>query len=93
MIGGFRHKGLRQLYESGDRSKVPQAMVARIERVLAALDAASDLADLSNPSFRLHELKGDRAGTWSIRVTGNWRITFRLDELFEPTDVDLEDYH
>ena len=47
MIGGFRHKGLRQLYESGDRSKVPQAMVARIERVLAALDAASDLADLS----------------------------------------------
>ena len=93
MIGGFKHKGLRQLYENGDRSKVPQAMVARIERVLAALDAATELADLSNPSFRLHELKGERAGTWSIRVTGNWRITFRIGEPFEPTDVDLEDYH
>ena len=59
----------------------------------ANLDAATELADLSNPSFRLHELKGDRAGTWSIRVTGNWRITFRIEEPFEPADVDLEDYH
>lgn len=93
MIGGFRHKGLRQLYENRDRSKVPQNMMPRIERVLAAMDVATDLADLANPSFRLHELKGDRAGTWSMKVTGNWRITFRAGEPFEPHDLDLEDYH
>lgn len=93
MIGGFRHKGLRRLYEDADRSKLQQDMVPRIERVLAALDAATGLEDLSNPSFRLHELKGDRAGTWSIRVTGNWRITFRVGEPFALEDVDLEDYH
>jgi proteic killer suppression protein len=68
-------------------------MVKRVRNVLAALISAEDLRGVRGmPGWRIHELSGDRKGTWSISVTGNWRITFELvdDEI---RNLDLEDYH
>ena len=88
MIIGFRHKGLKLLYETGSHKSVIAAHKAKLLNILAALDAAAEPEDLSLPSFRLHPLKGDLAGHWSIWVNGNWRVTFR----FTGTDVELVDY-
>jgi proteic killer suppression protein len=92
MIKGFRHKGLRLLFESGSKKGVPSKLAEKIVRRLDALDAAVHILDLHLPGFDLHELKGDRKGTWSIGLTGNWRITFRF-KAGDAFDVNLEDYH
>ncbi len=92
MIVGFRHKGLRQLYESDDRSRLQQALVRKISIILAALDEAETITDMDRPAFRLHALKGELAGSWSIWVNGNWRITFSFED-GRAEDVDLVDYH
>lgn len=92
MIKSFRHKGLKLLFESGSKKGVPAKLADKIIRRLDALEGAVHPHDLFMPGFDLHELQGDRAGTWSMSLTGNWRITFRFkgDDAF---DVDLEDYH
>ncbi len=92
MIKTFRHKGLKKLFEDGSTRGIAQDLVAKTTRRLDALSAAVAVTDLSLPGFDLHELKGDRAGTWSVKVSGNWRITFRF-ESGDALDVDLEDYH
>jgi proteic killer suppression protein len=92
MIKSFRHKGLKKLFETGDRKGVPQDLAPRILRMLDVLDAANDIKDMDLPGFGLHELKGDRKGTWAIKVNKNWRITFRFVS-GNAYDVDLEDYH
>lgn len=92
MIEGFRHKGLRQLYENDNRRLIAADMVERIRTILAALDSAEIVEDLNRPSFRLHPLKGDRKGQWSITVRANWRIVFRFEN-GSARDVDLVDYH
>ena len=64
--------------------------------MLAAIDASSGpeaLAKASLPGWRLHPLKGDRAGCWSLWLTGNWRLLVRFDEVGDAFDLDLEDYH
>lgn len=92
MIKTIKHRGLRQLYERADRSGIGANIRDRVERILFVLDQAETLEDLNLPGYRLHALSGDRKGTWSIRVTGNWRITFVLQD-GDVFDVDLEDYH
>lgn len=92
MIRSFRHKGLRQLFESGSLRGVPPEMAQRIVRRLDALQAATAPRDLKLPGFDLHELKGARKGVWSLRVSGNYRITFAFRE-GHAWDVDPEDYH
>ncbi|MCY3954338.1 MAG: type II toxin-antitoxin system RelE/ParE family toxin [bacterium] len=64
----------------------------RITSALADLDAAERPSDLDLPGYRLHPLKGDRHGLWSIHISSNWRITFRLDG-GDAYEVDLVDYH
>ncbi len=92
MIYGFRHMGLRLLFEHGDRRKVLTEHADKIERILARLEQASEVSDMDLPGFHLHPLKGDLAGYWAIMVSGNWRIVFRfLDG--HADDVDLVDYH
>ena len=91
MILGF-HRGLERLFEKGDRRRVSPGLTAKAERVLARLDQATDPRDMNLPGFRLHALKGDLAGYWAVRVSGNWRIVFRFDGR-DVRDVDLIDYH
>jgi proteic killer suppression protein len=92
MIASFRHKGLRRLYENDDGRKLPPDMVLRIATILAALDQAEAVEDLDRPSFRLHALKGDRAGSWAVTVRANWRIVFSFAD-GDAFDVDFVDYH
>ena len=67
-------------------------MVGRIRRVIAQLAAARSPRDMDLPGARLHPLTGDRAGQWSVRATGNWRVVFRFEDGVT-VDVDLIDYH
>lgn len=92
MIVSFRHKGLRQFYRTGDRSRLRQDQVRRIAVVLAALDEAAEPRDLDRPSLRLHPMKGELDGFWSVWINGNWRIVFRFENA-QVCDVDLLDYH
>ncbi len=92
MIVSFRHKGLKLLYEKGDRRRVPAEYAGKVERILARLDEATEPANMGLPGFRLHPLKGDLAGCWSVSVSGNWRIIFRFEGA-HACDVDLIDYH
>ena len=88
----FQHKGLKRLFELGDRSRVLQEGVDKIERILARLEEAEDVHDMALPGFRLHQMKGNREGFWSVTVTGNWRVIFRFEK-GHAFDVDLVDYH
>ena len=92
MTLGFRHRGLRRLYEEDDRRGLNPEHVEKIRRVLARLDQATGPSDLDLPGYRLHPLKKNMAGTWSITIRANWRITFRF-EGENVTDVDYLDYH
>ena len=92
MIRGFRHRGLKRLYERGDPSRVRADQADRIALALADLDDARKPSDLDLPGYRLHPLKGDRNGFWSISISGNWRVVFRFDD-GDVYDVELVDYH
>ena len=92
MIRTFRHRGLKRLYERDDPSRVGADLANRTALALADLDDASKLGDIDLPGYRLHPLKGDMKGLWSISISGNWRITFRF-EGGDAYDVDLVDYH
>jgi proteic killer suppression protein len=88
----IRHKGLKEFYTRGVSKRVPQALSKRIANRLAALEAAREIGDLNTPSLRVHQLAGKRRGTWSIWVSGPWRMTFRF-ERDTVYDLDLEQYH
>jgi toxin HigB-1 len=92
MIRNFRHRGLQRLFDRGDRSKIRPDLVAKVERVLARLDASAAAKDMDVPGFGLHATSGDRKGFWSVVVSRNWRVTFRF-ESGEACDVDFVDYH
>ncbi len=92
-IGSIRHKGLQGLIEDDDTSGIRQDLVKRLRRVVTALVLAEDMSKLlAPPGWRIHQLSGDRAGEWSVSVSGNWRITFEVrdDEIWR---LSLEDYH
>jgi proteic killer suppression protein len=91
----FRHKGLRQLHEDASVKGVLSAMVDKLRKLLFALETATTLEQLGRfPGWKLHSLKGDLKGFWSLTVTGNWRLIFRYDEQTNTaSDIDLIDYH
>jgi toxin HigB-1 len=91
-LRSFRHRGLKRLFEQGDRSRIRPEQAAKIRRILNRLDAASSIGDIDAPGFRLHPLKGDLSGYWAVSVSGNWRIVFRFAD-GDALDVDLVDYH
>jgi proteic killer suppression protein len=92
VIENFQHKGLRRLFEDDDRRKVPAAHSDKISRILARLNEALKVQDMGLPGYRLHPLKGELTGFWSVSVSGNWRVIFRF-EGGTAYDVDLIDYH
>jgi proteic killer suppression protein len=83
---------MRALHERDDPARLPAGQVPRLHNILFRLQEASQPGDADAPGFRLHPLKGDRAGQWSVRVSGNWRVVFRFED-GEAVGVDLVDYH
>ena len=92
MIKGFRHRGLKRLFERGDKSQVRADMLDKIENILAVLDNADTPEKMDLPGFRLHPMTGDLRGFWSVTVRANWRIIWRYDGA-DAVDVELIDYH
>ncbi len=97
MIKSFKHKGLERFFNSGSKAGITASHADRLRLILAVLDAANELKDIQVPDFHLHELKGKRRDTWSVKVNKNWRITFKLKEKriidLDIIEVDYEDYH
>ena len=92
MIRSYRHKGLRRFAETGSKAGIQPDHALRLRRLLTALDVAAKPGDMDAPGNFLHALQGTLEANWSVRVNGNWRLTFR----FEGEDVvlvDYQDYH
>ena len=92
MIQTFKHKGLKALCEKGRTRGLNPGWLKRLRVILARLDASAGPWDMDLPGLRLHSLKGEYKGFWSVAVSGNWRIIFRFEE-DHACDVDLIDYH
>lgn len=92
MIKSFRHKGLRRFFETGSTSGVQASHANRLRMQLAALDTAQTVEDMDIPGFRLHPLKAQMRGRWSVTVNGNWRLTFEFQD-GNSYVLDYEDYH
>jgi proteic killer suppression protein len=92
MIISFVHKGLEKFFRTGKASGITVAHADRVRLILSTLDQAEQPNDMDLPGLRLHELKGSRKGIWSVRVSGNWRITFRFVGR-DAEIVNYEDYH
>jgi proteic killer suppression protein len=92
LIESFRHKGLRLLFETGERRLLNPQHIERIENILGMIHAAEDIKGIDVPGCRLHARSGNLKGFWSVTVRSNWRIIFRFDG-GKAFDVDLVDYH
>jgi proteic killer suppression protein len=94
-IGNVLHKGLRRFIEDDDASGLQSAVVPKLRRMISFLqDMAREDELRSIPSWKAHQLTGDRKGEWSLSVTKNWRLTFRIDQAeIEIINLDYEDYH
>ena len=92
MIKSLKHRGLKRLYEKGDRSGIRADQVETVDRILTLLDAASTPQALDLPRYHLHPLKGDMKGYWAVTVRANWRIIFKFED-GNAVDVALIDYH
>lgn len=93
MIKSFRHKGVQRFFETGSRAGIQSKHAARLGRMLLALNRANRPEYMDLPGWYLHPLKGaDLRGHWSVRVSGNWRLTFAFDGE-DAILVDYQDYH
>jgi proteic killer suppression protein len=94
-IRNFAHKGLKRLYAEDGAKGVPTDSADKLRKMLAFLDDMQDPEELRTlPTWKAHTLTGDRKGTWSLSVTRNRRLTFRIDTAdLEICDLNLEDYH
>ncbi len=92
MIRSFKHKGLAKFFKSGSTAGIQAVHASKLRLILGRLNVAIGPKDMDLPGLRLHELTGNRSGTWSVTVSGNWRVTFR----FKGEDAEVgnyEDYH
>ena len=92
MIRSFKHRGLKRLYERGDRSGIRPDLLETVEDILARLDEADSPQAMNLPGYRLHPLKGELKGLWSVTVRANWRVVFRFQGT-DAFDIELIDYH
>jgi len=92
MIKSFKHAGLEKFFTTGSKAGIQPAHAKKLNLLLTTLDAAVMASTMNVAGWAFHELKGDQAGHFSVKVNGNWRITFR----FEGEDailVNYQDYH
>jgi proteic killer suppression protein len=94
-IQSFLHKGVKKLYQDDDGKAVGAEVATKLRKMLTFLDAMERADELpALPQWKAHTLTGDRKGTWSLSVTANRRLTFRVDAINnEIHDMNLEDYH
>jgi toxin HigB-1 len=93
-IRSVQHRGLLRLIGDDDSRELRPDLAKRLRNILAALIVADDMTQVVGPpGWRVHRLKGDRAGTWSTSVSGNWRLTFDVEGGGDICNLDLEDYH
>lgn len=92
MIRGFKHKGLARFFETGSKSGIQPQHAERLRLIVGRLSAATAPNDMRLPGLDLHPLKGERKGTWAVKVSGNWRVTFGFVGK-DADQVDYEDYH
>jgi proteic killer suppression protein len=90
VIRSFKSKALRDFAEKGKAAKLPAKGRDRVRRILVLLDAATNPSDMNVPGLYFHKLRGNER--FSVRITGNWRITFAWTDK-DAVDVDIEDYH
>jgi proteic killer suppression protein len=92
MIKSFNHKGLEKFFITGNQSGIQPVHAKRLRLILALLNDAYQLTDLDAPALRLHQLKGNLEGFWSLTVQANWRVVFRFED-GNVYVVDYLDYH
>jgi len=92
MIKSFHHKGLKRLFETGHASGVNSQHIERLRKILALLETSETLDDMDLPGLNLHNLKGKRKDTLAVKVSGNWRVTFKIKN-GDVLEVNYEDYH
>lgn len=92
VIKDFKHKGLEKFFTTGSTQGIQFKHRSRLRMQLAMLNAAAQVEDMNKPGWNLHQLKGRSTGFWSIKVSGNWRVTFRFAE-GDAYIVNYEDYH
>jgi toxin HigB-1 len=92
MIESFKHKGLKKLFETGHASGVNPQHIERLRKILALLETSEDIDDMDLPGLNLHKLKGRRKNTLAVKVSGDWRVTFKLKN-GDVLEVNYEDYH
>lgn len=94
-IATIRHEGLRQPYETDAAKGVPAWLADKLRKILLTMETAEGLDELALfPGWRLHALKGNLSGFWSLTVTGNWRMIFKYEEATNTASIlDLVDYH
>jgi proteic killer suppression protein len=92
MIESFKHKGLKRLFETGHTSGVNPQHIERLRKILALLETSENVDDMDLPGLNLHKLKVRRKNTLAVKVSGNWRVTFKLKN-GDVLEVNYEDYH
>jgi len=92
VIRSFKHRGLKAPYDGRTAKRVAPEHAEKLRDILAALDRSRTARDMDLPGFRLHALKGALRGHYAVSVSGNWRVTFRIDD-GHAVDLDYADYH
>ncbi|MCF6210217.1 MAG: type II toxin-antitoxin system RelE/ParE family toxin [Gammaproteobacteria bacterium] len=92
MIQSFKHKGLELFFTTGRKSGIQAKHAKKLQLILGRLNAAVSPEDMNLPGLYLHQLSGNRSKTWSVRVSGNWRVTFQFTDVHAEV-VDYDDYH
>ncbi len=92
MIISFRHKGLEKFFLASNKAGIVASHAKRLKLILTRLHAAKEARDMNLPGLRMHSLGGDLTGFWSVNVSGNWRLIFKIEN-GEVIDVDYLDYH
>ena len=94
MIKSFKHKGLKEFFETGSLKGIQAIHASKLQNILTRLNVLNDIRDINFPGSNLHQLQGDLKGQWAVTVQANWRITFEFDKTTKDVYiVDYQDYH